>query len=40
MLRLDRIYLRNATSHQPMILGTRPWTHLSDHLPLAVEVHM
>lgn len=40
MLRLDRIYLRNATSHSPRILGTRPWTHLSDHLPLAVEVHM
>jgi endonuclease/exonuclease/phosphatase family metal-dependent hydrolase len=40
MLRLDRIYLRNATSHEPRILGTRPWTHLSDHLPLAVEVHM
>jgi endonuclease/exonuclease/phosphatase family metal-dependent hydrolase len=40
MLRLDRIYLRNATSHSPRILGNRPWTHLSDHLPLAVEVHM
>jgi endonuclease/exonuclease/phosphatase family metal-dependent hydrolase len=40
MLRLDRIYLRNATSHSPRILGKRPWTHLSDHLPLAVEVHM
>jgi endonuclease/exonuclease/phosphatase family metal-dependent hydrolase len=40
MLRLDRIYLRNATSHDPKILGTRPWTHLSDHLPLAVEVHL
>jgi endonuclease/exonuclease/phosphatase family metal-dependent hydrolase len=40
MLRLDRIYLRNATSHSPRILGNRPWTHLSDHLPLAVEVHL
>ncbi len=40
MLRLDRVYLRNATSHDPQILGTRPWTHLSDHLPLAVEVHL
>ncbi|SDG45024.1 Metal-dependent hydrolase, endonuclease/exonuclease/phosphatase family [Pseudomonas abietaniphila] len=40
LLRLDRVYLRNATSHDPKILGTRPWTHLSDHLPLAVEVHM
>ncbi|WP_313741281.1 endonuclease/exonuclease/phosphatase family protein [Pseudomonas sp.] len=39
MLRLDRIYLRNAQSHAPKILGNRPWTHLSDHLPLTVEVH-
>ncbi|MBD1554860.1 endonuclease/exonuclease/phosphatase family protein [Pseudomonas typographi] len=40
MLRLDRIYLRNATSHEPKVLGTKPWSHLSDHLPLAVEVHL
>ena len=47
LLRLDRIYLRNASSHEPRtanreprILGSRPWTHLSDHLPLAVEVHL
>lgn len=40
MLRLDRIYLRNATSHEPVILGNKPWSHLSDHLPLAVEVHL
>ena len=40
LLRLDRIYLRNATSHNPKILGNKPWTHLSDHLPLAVEVHL
>lgn len=40
LLRLDRIYLRNATSHEPRILGTRPWTHLSDHLPLSVEVRL
>jgi endonuclease/exonuclease/phosphatase family metal-dependent hydrolase len=40
LLRLDRIYLRNATSHTPRILGSKPWTHLSDHLPLAVEVHL
>lgn len=40
MLRLDRIYVRNATSHGPRILGTHPWTHLSDHLPLAVEIHL
>jgi endonuclease/exonuclease/phosphatase family metal-dependent hydrolase len=40
LLRLDRIYLRNASSHDPQILGNKPWTHLSDHLPLAVEVHL
>jgi endonuclease/exonuclease/phosphatase family metal-dependent hydrolase len=40
LLRLDRVYLRNATSHTPRILGSKPWTHLSDHLPLAVDVHL
>ncbi len=40
LLRLDRIYVRNATSHSPKILGNKPWTHLSDHLPLAVEIHL
>ncbi|RBL66652.1 EEP domain-containing protein, partial [Pseudomonas sp. MWU13-2625] len=40
LLRLDRVYLRNAHSHRPQILGHKPWTHLSDHLPLAVEVHL
>lgn len=39
LLRLDRIYLRNASSHSPTILSNKPWTHLSDHLPLSVEVH-
>ncbi|WP_394558268.1 endonuclease/exonuclease/phosphatase family protein [Aquipseudomonas alcaligenes] len=40
LLRLDRIYVRNATSHAPTVLSTRPWSHLSDHAPLAVEVHL
>ncbi|HCN62857.1 MAG TPA: hypothetical protein DIT33_05590 [Pseudomonas sp.] len=40
LLRLDRIYLRNATGHEPIILSNKPWTHLSDHLPLAVEVRL
>lgn len=40
LLRLDRIYLRNATSHGPRILGNKPWSHLSDHLPLTVEVNL
>ncbi|NAT26282.1 endonuclease/exonuclease/phosphatase family protein [Pseudomonas syringae] len=38
LLRLDRIYVRNATSHRPKVLSSRPWSHLSDHAPLAVEV--
>ncbi|HVL01644.1 MAG TPA: endonuclease/exonuclease/phosphatase family protein [Dongiaceae bacterium] len=37
-LRLDRIYVRNTVLHQPTVLGTRPWSHLSDHLPLAAEL--
>jgi endonuclease/exonuclease/phosphatase family metal-dependent hydrolase len=40
LLRLDRIYVRNATSHAPVALSTRPWSHLSDHAPLAVEIHL
>ena len=40
LLRLDRIYVRNARSRNPVILGNKPWTHLSDHLPLTVEVHV
>ncbi|XWT13349.1 endonuclease/exonuclease/phosphatase family protein [Stutzerimonas urumqiensis] len=40
MLRLDRIYVRNATAREPRILGNKPWTHLSDHLPLAVELQL
>jgi endonuclease/exonuclease/phosphatase family metal-dependent hydrolase len=38
LLRLDRIYVRNATVHAPRVLSNRPWSHLSDHAPLAVEV--
>ena len=40
LARLDRIYFRNASSQNPTILGSKPWTHLSDHLPLAVEVRL
>jgi endonuclease/exonuclease/phosphatase family metal-dependent hydrolase len=32
---LDRIYLRNACARRPQVLGGRPWSRLSDHLPLA-----
>ena len=40
LLCLDRIYIRNAQSHEPQVLSTRPWSHLSDHAPLAVEVRL
>lgn len=40
ILSLDRIYLRNAKSVNPQVLNMRPWSHLSDHAPLAVEVHL
>jgi endonuclease/exonuclease/phosphatase family metal-dependent hydrolase len=40
LLRLDRIYVRNATVHAPQVLAKRPWSHLSDHVPLAVEVRL
>lgn len=37
-LRLDRIYVRNVHLHQPTILEPKPWSHLSDHVPLAAEL--
>ncbi len=40
LLCLDRIYVRNATTQHPVVLSTRPWSHLSDHAPLAAEVHL
>jgi endonuclease/exonuclease/phosphatase family metal-dependent hydrolase len=40
LLRLDRIYARNAGSHKPVALPRRPWSHLSDHAPLAAEFHV
>jgi endonuclease/exonuclease/phosphatase family metal-dependent hydrolase len=38
--RLDRIYARNAETGSPRVLSRRPWSHLSDHAPLAAEVHL
>jgi len=29
---------RNATKQQSGVLSNRPWSHLSDHAPLAAEV--
>ncbi|HVL76223.1 MAG TPA: endonuclease/exonuclease/phosphatase family protein [Noviherbaspirillum sp.] len=40
LLRNDRIYVRNANAHAPMVLPRRPWTHLSDHTPLAAEIDL
>lgn len=39
-LKLDRIYFRNAQVKLPIVLSTLPWSHLSDHAALAVEVHL
>lgn len=38
LLRLDRIYVRNVASARPIPLTRRPWSHLSDHVPLAAEI--
>lgn len=39
-LRLDRIYLRHARGSAPQVVSRKPWPHLSDHLPLSVEVKL
>lgn len=39
LLRLDRIYVRNVVGRHPQTLSTKPWPHLSDHIPLAVTLH-
>lgn len=40
LLPLDRIYVRNAGVHAPMVLPRQPWSHLSDHAPLAAEIDL
>lgn len=40
VLPLDRIYVRNCSVHLPVVLPRRPWAHLSDHAPLAAEIHL
>ncbi|WP_437608371.1 endonuclease/exonuclease/phosphatase family protein [Erwinia sp. V71] len=40
LLRLDRIYVRNASASHPQALPRKPWSYLSDHAPLAVEIHL
>ena len=38
LLRLDRIYVRGAETHMPIVLSSKPWSRLSDHAPLLAEV--
>ncbi|QSX79259.1 endonuclease/exonuclease/phosphatase family protein [Agrilutibacter solisilvae] len=38
LLPVDRIYVRNLAATQPRVLSARPWSHLSDHAPLMVQV--
>jgi endonuclease/exonuclease/phosphatase family metal-dependent hydrolase len=40
VLRLDRIYVRGAKRHEPVLLPSRPWSHLSDHAPLAATISL
>lgn len=40
LLRLDRIYLRNAVPGAAQVLSKYPWSHLSDHVPLAAEINL
>jgi endonuclease/exonuclease/phosphatase family metal-dependent hydrolase len=40
VLCLDRIYVRNASVHLPVVLPRKPWSHLSDHAPLVAEIHL
>ena len=40
LLSLDRIYVRNAGVHAPVVLPRKPWSHLSDHAPLVAEIDL
>lgn len=40
LLPLDRIYVRGASVQSPIVLPRRPWSHLSDHAPLAAEIRL
>lgn len=40
ILRLDRIYVKNANASSPAALPLRNWRHLSDHAPLSAEIHL
>ena len=38
LLPMDRVYLRDARAERAQVLSGRPWSHLSDHTPLRVEI--
>lgn len=38
LLPMDRIYVRNVRVRRAQVLSGRPWSHLSDHTPLLVEI--
>lgn len=38
LVKLDRIYVKNAESVAPVVLPASPWSHLSDHRPLMADV--
>jgi len=38
LLPMDRIYVRNVRVQRAQVLSGRPWSHLSDHTPLLVDV--
>lgn len=40
VLRLDRIYVRDAHVHAPVVLPRHPWSRLSDHAPLAAVIDL
>ena len=40
LLSLDRIYVRNADAHAPVVLPRKPWSHLSDHAPLVADIEL
>ena len=40
LLPLDRIYVRGVVAARPLPLPRRPWATLSDHAPLAADIHL
>lgn len=39
-LPVDRIYVRNLRIAEARVLSSRPWSHLSDHVPLLARVEL